>query len=191
MPDMVVAVVCTVLILVVGWFVFKGSPRSARDSTVIPFQLRSIHQAMLLYGFDNHDYLPGLNPDGSLLTNEPVARFSLLLKNDYLMPGVLVSPAESNPQVHYSYAMLDIAEPGERRAVWTTEAAPDWPILAERYVNEKQPGDWSGWVLFHRDYLVPGVALSEKIGPPAAVSGDALFEAVGPDDVYLIDAGIK
>ncbi|MEM9420376.1 MAG: hypothetical protein AAGA25_15205 [Planctomycetota bacterium] len=169
----------------------------------MPNQFREIHQAMLFYGFDNNNYFPGLNPDGSLLTNDPAQRFELLLDGNYTSISNLVSPADVRPDAlaesKYSYAILDIASPGARRDAWTTEAVPDAPILAESPAALGRPEEWSGWVLWHSAYVTAeSAAMSVEQAESSRLDtryseelplnvNDDLFVAESADDAYLIE----
>lgn len=155
----------------------------------------------MIAGLDNNHYLPGLNPDGSLLTNDPAQRYQLLTAGSYLEPDILISPADARPDAVYSYALLDLSQPGARRDAWTTQAAPDAPILAESLAatgHGDAPAAWSGWVLWHSPYLTAETAATstERADSPRLRTryrlegpfnaDDDLFAAEGSDDAYLI-----
>lgn len=203
-PDVAVGVGGVLLIAVLGWVMIAPTSPRAAHRVVIPHELRQIHQTMLLYGLDNGQFLPGLSADGAMLTNDPAERYELLIDGDYLSADLLVSPADARPDAAYSYAILDLAEPGARREAWTTEAAPDAPILAESPaalgLADDAISEWSGWVLWHSAYLTADTAAlsTERIDSPRlrtryADTGpfnedDDLFAADGPDDAHLISA---
>ncbi len=199
-PDVAVGVGCVLVIgALLGVMIGPTSPRLA-PQVEIQWQLRSIHQTMLLYGLDNNRFLPGLNPDGTLLTNDPAERYELLVAGRYLTSDFLRSPADARPDAAYSYALLDISTPGARRGAWTTEAAPDAPILAESpaSLGLDGPAEWSGWVLWHSAYLAAETAaesaervqssrLRTRYTPDGQFNDDDdLFAAQGPDDAYLL-----
>ncbi|MEM1110202.1 MAG: hypothetical protein AAGH99_16065 [Planctomycetota bacterium] len=206
-PDVIVGVGCVLLTAALAWIAFAPRSKNVDHDLVIQQQLRSIHQAMLLYGFDNGGYLPGLNPDGSLFTNNPADRYDLLVNGNLLPADQLVSPADARPAPAFSYAISDLSEPGDRRDAWTVEPAPDAPILAESPAAVgRAPDQWSGHVLWHRPYLTPGIA--PRINPESATphtqhegaprlrtrytptgphqESDHLFTRAGPDDAHLI-----
>lgn len=210
-PDVAVGVGGVLLIAVLGWVAFGPTRPPLAHQVAIQYQLRTIHQAALLHGLGNNNYLAGLNADGSLLTNDPAERYGLLVNGNYITADLLLSPIDTRPDADLSYAILDIGSPGARRDAWTTDAAPDAPILAESLASlgiqtdDTTPlsgtsGGWSGWVLWHSAYLTADTAAlsTERIDSPRlrtryADTGpfnadDDLFAADGPDDAHLISA---
>lgn len=212
-PDVAVGVGGVLLIAVLGWVALGPARPPVGHQVAIQYQLRTIHQAALLHGLENNNYLAGLNADGSLLTNDPAERYELLIDSDYLTADLLISPADARPDAAYSYALLDLGSPGARRDAWTTDAAPDAPILAESPAALGLPaasptpvsgggasGGWSGWVLWHSAYLTADTAArsteladSPRLRTRYADTGpfnedDDLFAAAGPDDAHLISA---
>lgn len=196
LPDLIIGVACVLLLVGLAWFALSHNRHASRAGGAVPAQLRSIHQALLIYGVDNGGFLPGLSADGTLLTNDPAARYEMLLEGQYLGNDDLLSPLDADESVDYSYAILDIASPGLRRGAWTTEPLPDAPVLAERPGRKPWLGAWAGWVMYHRATLGPfsepmRYAESPRVAASYAVSGpitgeDELFQAEGADDAYLI-----
>lgn len=184
------------LVGVLVWVMF--SPTKSLDTdVVIQSQLRSAQVALLQFGFDHNEYLPGLAPDGSLLNNDPASRYRMLTDPGYLEPALLVSPNDARPNAVYSYALLDLSEPGSRRDAWTIASAPNAPVMAESLASHGDPEVWSGWVLWHSLSIEAAAFTTEHLASPEVRtrytdSGDFneqddLFGAEGPDDAYLIE----
>ncbi|MEO1237001.1 MAG: hypothetical protein AAFX76_09460 [Planctomycetota bacterium] len=132
LPDLLVALFAVAVIAVVVAVVLPRHRHDARVALPVPVQLRTIHQSLLLHGFDHNQYLPGLTPNGDLATNNPAQRFALLTNHGYLDPEMLLSPDTPKDAPTISYTLLDIAEPGDRRDAWTTDLRPLAPVLSER-----------------------------------------------------------
>ncbi|MEM7626245.1 MAG: hypothetical protein AAF333_11670 [Planctomycetota bacterium] len=198
LPDLLVGLFCVALLIALAAVALTRNRHVSRGSQVVPTHLRSIHQAMLIYSTDNGSRLPGLNPDGSLLTNDPAERYGLLTDGGYLAPELLVSPLDPDPSAEHSFALLDIGEPGARRDAWTTDPRPDAPVLAERRATLPGRVRWSGWVMFHRLALASDAGLPEHHPSPRLRTrytldgpfneADDLFAAEGADDAHLIAA---
>ena len=196
LPDLLVGLACVFLIVGLLWFALSRNRHVSRSSATIPAQMRSIHQAALAYGVDNGGRLPGLHPDGSLYDNAPAARYRMMTHAGYLTARELISPLEAESTTDYSFAILDLSEPGLRREAWTVDARPDAPVLSERPETTPLLGTWSGWVMWHQATLGPlstpvRYAESPSVTTNYAPSGprlenDHLFRAQGPDDAYLI-----
>lgn len=195
-PDLAIALFCVFVLMGITFLALSRNRHSSRANGEVPLQLRSIHQAMLVYGLDNGNYLPGLNADGSLYTNQPAQRYGLLVEGNYLDAQKLLSPLDTQASVDYSYAILDIGSPGLRREAWTVEPRPHAVLLAERPRRKPMLGEWAGWVMYHRATLGPLSTPAEYAESPwvsasygstgASSSTDDLFSAESNDDAYLI-----
>ncbi|MEX0886121.1 MAG: prepilin-type N-terminal cleavage/methylation domain-containing protein [Phycisphaeraceae bacterium] len=95
----------------------RRAARKAQNNT----QLRSIHQALVMYSHENNGYFPGRMSNGNLFWSAgnpdptvsdyittasngwfgsyPGFRFALLLHAQYIVPDILVSPAEVDSSI--------------------------------------------------------------------------------------------
>lgn len=194
LPDVLVGLGCVALAAGLLLYALSRRGDEPRPNAGAAWQLRNIHQAMLLYGVDNGGYLPGLGADGSFLTNDPAARFGLLTEAKYLRATDLQSPDDPDPRPAGSYALLDIASPGARREAWTTRPLADAPVLAQRPGLAPEDGAWSGWVQYHGppQTFPPVWEASSRVDADYSGSGpptpDDLFTRESGDDAYLIAA---
>lgn len=181
-------------------------------------QLGGIHQSMAMYAQDNRDLFPGLerrDGDVRLVDATPAGRLFILVDADYFTAEYAVSPSEADPYIeqwrgagpftedHYSYALLSIADPGERRKEWSYTLNSRAIVLTDRNIgisgNDRevqsihtgQPGDWRGGVV-HNDNHVAFESwhrFHTQYGQGPEHRDDNLFESTGADDALLIHTG--
>ncbi|MFZ4576503.1 MAG: type II secretion system protein [Phycisphaerales bacterium] len=103
----------------------RAASRQLKDST----QIRSIHQAMILWASNNSDKYPipsEVDRGHQTLANgvKDITRdiFSVLIYNGYFSPEICVSPAESNGNIkiydHYQYSEPQAAAGDKKLAAW-------------------------------------------------------------------------
>ncbi len=192
-----------------------GKARRSARSMQSNNQLRGVHQSCFSYSQGNGNYFPGYNDQGLLTHPSTAARFELLLANDFFTGEYAISPVETRtlwtqgpvtPE-HYSFALPDLATPGQRRASWSGDLNPQAPVVTDRNagpntgdgirsIHSATPGDWRGAVAWADNHCTfeTDHRLDTRMGPsdrPRGVSGrlrfddDHLFEPLGPDDVRM------
>lgn len=219
----VVAGLILVLILIPAVF---SPPRRPAYKMQNATQLRGIHQGMVIFGQSNKLYYPGLDSQGNVIDATVEGRLDVLLAGDYFTPEYIINPRETAPiteavddpltgkylpltAANYSYAMLSISRPGDRRDAWKERANTLAVMLSDRDTagNPASPASvwgktpWEGAVLWddnHVDGLSPHIVPTNydpspgravATPGPAANPADNLFDPAGPDDAYLIHSG--
>jgi hypothetical protein len=200
-----VPVALLIAILLPALSAARSTARQMQNST----QLRGIHQGAIFHAQGNNDYYPGLDRSGQLLDGTVEGRFLLLLQADYFSAEYLVSPSETKPYwtggaldaSMYSYSMLQIANPGERRAEWSASNNSEAVVFSDRAVDQPGggigsvhtsiDGPWKGSVVwnnnhvsFDRDYN-----LWTQYGN-APAGNDNIFDPAGDDDAYMIHSDV-
>ncbi len=194
----VIIVVILVAILMPSCGPSRRNARAMQNST----HLRGIHAGMVLFAQGGHDIYPGLDhnlnpvsksiaagPDtfGTATTDGASAlyRLTYLVRYNFISPDYLKSPAETDPDIvdpiagqnmlpgrHYSYAMLNISQPGAgRNNEWRATNNSIAPIACDRNIGGQgsttlppsttaqsiftNPGEgWRGGVVYNDNHAV-------------------------------------
>ena len=171
-------------------------------------QLRSIHQALMIYGNSNKERFPGLSSKGEIEAGNVEERYQILLDGDFFTPDYAISPLENDTSVkpfvagttvaknNYSYAMLQLST-GQRTTEWRQTINSYAVVMSDRNTGtEAKPSSinggaaWNGAVLWNdnRVSYEESDTVEAKYGR-AEVGPDKLFESTGPDDALLIHTG--
>ncbi len=210
-----VAVVLMIGIMLPALGAARRTARQVQNSS----QLRQIHLGMLSYAMSNQaganaGWYPGLDAQGRAVDLSVEHRFGLLLDAGYVAPDYLLNPADvvTTPYDYnhggpltahnYSYAMLNITQPGGRRDEWRETYNFAAVVLADRDTTPMHgpPGSksvWSdaGWrgsiarndgaVMFEHSHIIP----QTQYGQSQPNQQDDLFTPSGTDDAWLIHEG--
>ncbi len=186
-----------------------GAARTTARQMQNNTQIRGVHQALVMYAQGNQSNFPGLSGRGeaTTLTDGSVAgRLQVLLDNNYFTGEYLVSPSESltpgQPGVplrasNYSYALLEISEPGGRRDEWRETLNTEAVAISDRNAGDANDvysvhtSSHEGWrgavgyndnhVVFESTHVVP-----TKYGHYPAHRADHLFVPAGTDDAWMV-----
>lgn len=139
-----------------------GAARQAARKMQNTANLRSMHQACVIYGQNNKTYYPGLHSDGTPWTGPELAaegiapsghsgemivpRYAFLVKEGFITPEFLVSPADTDRvpvmegdlvlNINNSYAALDIrsiaAGTADSQRAWRDDMNTRTPIYSDR-----------------------------------------------------------
>lgn len=152
------------------------------------------------------------------------ARLWILLRGDFFSPGYLIDAKETDPQIaeygheaaepdrvwaemsrpvtarDYSYAMLAINDPGERRMEWRETVNPQAVVLSDRnigsadnpssiHVEAGRP--WKGHAAWNDNHVSfeSRPVLETKYHNTPLLPEDELFRAASTDDALLIHSG--
>jgi hypothetical protein len=204
-------VIGTILVLIALLLPALGAARRTARQMQNGTQVRGIHQGDILYASVNNQWYPGVNSDGDVLDPSAGGRFKVLLDGNYITPSYLVNPAETGaispwvsgpltPQ-HFSYTAEDISAPGARHDEWRDNTNPQMPAHSDRNTGSPaapqsvwttKAGEWRGSVTLGDNSTIFSTTstLSTKfVAEGGAVynrTNDALFEAVGPHDAWMI-----
>lgn len=186
-------------------------------------QVRSIHQAAVIYSQNNNGFFPGLTAQGEILEDGPMttgdsgngatpaARMWIMLDGNYFTSDYAISPSETlTPWAgghvlpsEFSYALLDISEPGGRRDEWRDTLNTEAAVISDRNtgvsgdpadymsIHTDTPGDWRGSVVWNDNHVVfeTDAILYTKYADYAPNPNDNLFEAAGANDAMMIHDG--
>jgi hypothetical protein len=190
-----------------------GAARSTARQMQNNTQLRGIHQSLVIAAQSNSRHFVGLDRNGDPIDVTVENRFRILLDANYFTGDYAISPSEAGktPWQHgmtvtsdnYSYAMLEVIDPGGRRTEWAetlnTEAAaiadrnadPAGSVSNPYSVHTGPGGGWRGsvayndnHVVFERHHVLPTTRYGRH-----QHRDDHLFEATGPDDALMIYEG--
>jgi len=213
-----------ILVVLVPMF-FGGqrrNPRRMANST----QLRGIHQGLVTFANSNKGHFPGLDSSGAVINGTVEYRFQILLEQNFFTPEYAVSPSEtgnvtewveplnSNADVavtvmagNYSYAMLQMKQPGGRQAEWSQSLNTQAIVMSDRdtannahrptSIHTRGTDPWKGSVLWNDNHVAfeqshiftTGYMNPNPGGQPYAFTNDNIFSATGPDDAWLIYSG--
>ncbi len=217
----IVGLLATLALTSCGLTAARRNANMMKNST----QVRSILQTMLTFANSNRGVLPGMRqvqseppefaepPAADIELSEQgghavESRYALLLKDNYFEGDVLISPVDGGKQAwtaglvttaNYSYAMLQIDEPGARQRAWTGLAlGATTPFMCDRLSagNPGEPqtyqsiwstraGEWQGTIGFadvHTEFVSSPTA-------PSGTSEDDIFSRDGPDDADMVYSG--
>ena len=202
-PMAVIAILIALLLPALG--AARHTARQMQNNT----QVRGIHQAMVMYAQSNKSYYPGIGLQGEVVDPSAAGRLQLLLEGNYFTGEYLISPSDTGMTpwtsgqllpTEYSYAILDIAEPGGRRDEWRDTLNTEAVTVSDRNtgvsgnpadymsVHTDTPGDWRGSVGWNDNHVVfeTDAILSTKYGDYDPNPNDNLFEAAGANDAMMI-----
>ena len=190
-------------------------------------QLRGIHQGLVTYANSNKNWFAGIDTDGNDAGISIEERYYILLEGDYFTPEYAISPHEDNSIIHewsgagavtqdnYSYAMLQVPNPGARREEWQQSLNSQAIVVADRNVGtqidtfgiqshsyhtrtstygctstSRQVDHWVGNVLWNDNH----VEFLETDSPDTQYgvvsnTSDNLFRSTGDNDALLIHSG--
>ncbi len=191
-----------------------GAARRTARKMANTTQVRGIQQAMISYGSSNGSFYPGLDSKGRPVDLTVEERFFVLLDQNSFSGSYLISPAESDPakhdwlsgqvtQDHYSYAMLDVSDPGSRRREWQQTLSSLAITLSDRNtdtsgvpthaqsIHSPFPGQWQGAVARNDGSatIEHTHILSTKYRSSPGHTNDDIFEMAGNDDAAMIHSG--
>ncbi len=198
------------LALMVGMMVpALGAARSTAYQMQNQTQVRGVHQAMVMYAQSNRTYFPGLDENGDPVDLTPAGRLLPLLEGNYFTGDYLVAPNDVGMTAwthgellptEYSYALLEIGQPGGRRDEWMETLNTDAVVLSDRNTGsdttstissihtEPDSGWWRGTIAYNDNHVMfettPTVPTKYADTPPNP--HDHLFEADGADDAMMI-----
>ena len=218
----VIAVVLLVLgaVLLLSAGNFFGGRRAPHRQLQNATQLRGIHQGMVIYAQGNKvggatGYFPGLDASGYPLDVTVEHRFQVLLEADAFTPEYLINPDDVSkvawdpkagvPLIsgNYSYAILDISEPGGRREEWAETLNTQAIVLSDRNIGSdadakvqsiwSDPGEWRGNVVRNDNSTSFELDVGDfetRYGSSKVINlGDNLFASPGTDDALMIHSG--
>lgn len=189
-----------------------GAARHAAQQMVNTTQVRQVVMAMDAYSQNNGGYYPGIDASSLPIELTVEGRYAEILDSNYITGNVLISPNEtktvwqSGPVTsdNYSYALLDISDPGPRRSGWSgyvnTQGAP---VISDRNtgtsgaahdvmsIHTGTPGDWAGSVGFNDGHasFENYHEVQTQYGSGQPHPNDNLFEMAGEDDAMMIYEG--
>jgi type II secretory pathway pseudopilin PulG len=197
---MVFVILAAVVAVVMALF---WVPRQRRHDPRVrnSLQVSSIVKALSIYASEHGHGFSGVDADGDVTDADPAARLFALVSSssDPLDPKLLVNRVDSVTTVwdgvspftsaNYSYALLDISEPGLRRKRWINEMNASTPLVSDRNTATDgkstasvwNPTSWEGsigWGDGHVRYE------RSPVQDTSMGLGDHLF-AGGPDDAWL------
>jgi Domain of unknown function (DUF4190) len=188
-----------------------GAARRAARQMQNTTQVRGITQGMVTYAGSNKGNFPGINAYGDPVDLTVEGRFAEMLDQNLFSGEYLISPSETKivwtagpvTMDNYSYALLDISDPGLRRSAWRRAIGYIVPVISDRNtgtsgastdvmsIHTNFPGDWAGSVGFN-----DGSATFEnyheiqtRYGSGPVNPNDNLFEMAGNDDAMMIYTG--
>ena len=213
--ELLVVVAIIFLLLSVFWPAHGCSAKTPAMQILNSTYLRGINQSLIMTGDDNNDWMLGFSESGELIDGSVEYRYAHLLEGDMLPGSYLINPHEDTKQVwesgpvtsdHYSYAMLDIDEPGARSRAWNLgnhhEPGVVDVTLSDRNTGvdtsagisslfTEASGRWKGGIAYidgHVEYRSEAI-LDTTFDQDGNRLGDHLFEAEGPDDAMMIYEG--
>jgi len=156
-------VVISIIALLIGILLpALGAARTTARKMQNSVNLRSIHQACVIFGQDNKSYYPGLHSDGTPYTSAElvaenitpgghtgimiVPRYAFLVKGELITSEFMVSPADSDRTAavpgdniknsNNSYAALDLrilgSSTADCRSAWRDDMNTKTPIYSDR-----------------------------------------------------------
>ncbi|WP_432798763.1 DUF4190 domain-containing protein [Poriferisphaera sp. WC338] len=173
-------------------------------------QVRGIHQGIVIFAQSNRGYYPGLDSRGLDIGIRPDERFQLLLDSNYFTGEYAISPAETKTvwqggpvtTNHFSYAMLSLSKPGERRNEWSETINGLAPIIGDRNTGSNptsnissihtapNSGEWRGTVGYNDTHVeFENTPLqTTKFGSGPTHNNDNLFtiDSYNHDDAFWV-----
>jgi hypothetical protein len=190
-------------------------------------QLRGIHQGLVTFANSNKNWYAGVDASGNDAGITIEERYQLMMEGDFFTPEYAISPSEDDPLIHewsetgtvtqdnYSYAMLQVPNPGARREEWKQTLNSQAIVMSDRNVGNmtdtfgihshgyrKQTGSygctsssrlvdhWVGQILWNDNHVefIETDSPDTQYGVVSNTS-DNLFRSTGDNDALVIHSG--